>query len=100
MPARVRITFGQPIDPMRAAEQNAATSNAEQATIGQPSAAADPTSDEKVSDEHNPRQELATAERMILQWGKQIVTFAGRPDWPIELAGRSRLSRAAKESLQ
>lgn len=75
MPARVKITFGKPIDPIGFAQENAAL------------ATSDPSESEG---------DLAVAERMMLDWGKQITTMAGRPDWPIEMAGRSRLSRSLK----
>lgn len=104
MPAQVKITFGEPIDPHEAAEQNAASMALESALAAaayEATAVSDVASNHgSVTEEEQPRSELVIAERMILQWGKQLVTLAGRPDWIIEIAGRSRLSRAARESLQ
>ena len=99
MPARVKITFGEPIDPLNFAEQNAAVSNEAGTALGcenaQPSSPAPPNN----GDENRRRAELAMAERMMLQWGKQIASMAGRPDWKVEIAGRSRLANTMKESL-
>lgn len=79
MPACVKITFGTPIDPISFAHENAKRSIAN----------LDLQPNECDGD-------LAVAERMMLGWGKQIVTMAGRPDWPVEIAGRSRLNRNLK----
>ncbi len=88
MPARVRITFGTPIDPIEFARQNAPPS-VDQSTLESTAAPK-----ENESDKEDKRFELATAEAMMLAWGKQIVTLAGEPDHQIEIAGRSRLNRS------
>ncbi|MCC6510070.1 MAG: 1-acyl-sn-glycerol-3-phosphate acyltransferase [Pirellulaceae bacterium] len=79
MPARVRITFGQPIDPRGSLEHNAVD-------VTQVEENPEPSPDAQT------RTDLAEAERMMLEWGKQIVCLAGRPEWPVEIAGRSRLT--------
>jgi 1-acyl-sn-glycerol-3-phosphate acyltransferase len=87
MPAQVRITFGQPIDPR--APLHEATSAELSAADSHATAAGEKPADEKPSRQ----DELVLAEQMIIAWGKQIVALAGHPDWPIELAGRSRLAQ-------
>lgn len=86
MAAHVKITFGQPIDPRNFAEQN--TPLLDPADESSPAENAD-----------KPRQsELILAEQMILEWGKRIATMAGKSDWKVEIAGRSRLTRTTKEN--
>ena len=85
MAAHVKITFGEPIDPRHFAEQNTPLR--------------DLTSDSGPGDaDDKPRQsELIVAERLILEWGKRIASMAGRSDWKVEIAGRSRLTCTMKE---
>lgn len=102
MPARVKITFGQPIDPSSFAEQNAALASPPSKPRQDESAvdrSTGPTGPTGNGEEKQHRVELAMAERMMLDWGKQIVRLAGRPNWNIEIAGRSRLARAERASL-
>ncbi len=73
MPGRVRITFGQPIWPNNRA------------------APTDEAADFDSNGSPTNRVDLAEAEQMMLQWGQQIVALAGVPDWPVAIAGRSRL---------
>lgn len=113
MPARVRITFGRPVDPRAFAEQNAAAT----ATTGNGDAESNNNSNgselENGELENGPlesngngsaervrKSELAMAEAMMLHWGRQLVAIAGRPNWPIEVAGRSRLARRSSASTQ
>lgn len=115
MPARVKITFGEPIDPLAFAEQNAAvptgdTSSEDLSAVAgseeTPAPDAEPRTDSVAAadmptppagvDENRRRAELRMAERVMLQWGKQIATIAGRPDWKVEIAGRSRLTNTMK----
>ena len=114
MPAHVKITFGEPIDPRSFAEQNAAVISGGNGTSSSaedtpPVAVADSATGEPESvessvrvvngDEARRRLELEMTEHMMLHWGKQIATLAGQPDWKIEIAGRSRLARTTKENL-
>ncbi|MGN6543494.1 MAG: lysophospholipid acyltransferase family protein, partial [Aureliella sp.] len=117
MPARVRITFGRPVDPHAFAEQNAAataaTGNAAAESNNSDSSALENgglengelengelESNGNGSPERDRKSELAMAEAMMLHWGRQIVAIAGRPNWPIEVAGRSRLARRSSASTQ
>ncbi len=103
MPGHVAITFGVPIFPKNAtleADRDATTLATDStATIhadGRPEATGqDPTppSGEEVSPEHG--GEMTSAESLILQWGRQIVTLAGQPEFNVELASkRKRITRA------
>lgn len=87
MPARVKITFGEPIDPSLSSAQNAAAADAGRSL--EPDSAAVNTATPQAGD--SPKSEFNEAERLIIQWAKQIVGMIGRPDWPIALAGRNRL---------
>jgi 1-acyl-sn-glycerol-3-phosphate acyltransferase len=78
MSARVRITFGQPIWP-------------ESRQIKQDEAPQDESSDIESNGNQATRVDLVEAEQMMIHWGKQVVALAGRPEWPITVAGRSRL---------
>jgi 1-acyl-sn-glycerol-3-phosphate acyltransferase len=124
MPARVRITFGQPVDPHAFAAQNAAaTATTAAAGNGEAeSSYADGSelengelesggngngngngignSNGNGSPERDRKSELAMAEAMMVHWGRQIVALAGSPHWPIEVAGRSRLARRPSASTQ
>jgi 1-acyl-sn-glycerol-3-phosphate acyltransferase len=108
MPARVRITFGQPIDPQRFPAQNApsAAGQTREAAELDPSSEDDRTPEAAAvaepangnGDESQRQVELAFAEHMMLEWGRQIVMLAGRPGWKLEIAGRSRLARAGQSN--
>jgi len=94
MPAHVQITFGEPIDPSPPSEENVAVAQPDSlAATDTSSASATRDSSER---EHQRRLEMIETERMMLAWGKQIVRMAGIPDWPIEIAGRSRLASNLK----
>ncbi len=76
MPARVAITFGEPIFPARAEN----TSESDPELIEDESAAAS----EKANGE------MTSAEALILQWGQQVVTLAGHPDFKVELVSKRK----------
>ena len=89
MPAQVTITFGQPIDPAQHLAQNAQALAASQSEAGT-------AANSEVTTGRTPRIELAEAERLMMQWGVQVLAMAGRPDFRLEVAGRSRLLRLAQ----
>ena len=103
MPAQVTITFGQPIDPpqiassAKAIDPKQAPAHNVQPPSAQPLASSEAAeaSDSQPSTNGSPRIELAEAERLMMQWGSQVLAMAGRSDFPIEVAGRSRLKRMA-----
>ena len=95
MPAQVTITFGQPIDPANHLAQNAqAHSNS------QTESKSTAESGVAKSAAATPRIELVEAERMMMQWGSQVLAMAGRPDFRLEVAGRSRLKRHAENDRE
>ncbi len=111
MAAQVTITFGEPIDPVSHLAQNAQASvaavNRRNADLDETDSAAsspnqsdatpsDATSSEGAATSSPPRVELAEAERLMLLWGSQVLKMAGHPDFPVEVAGRSRLKRLAE----
>ncbi len=86
MPAHVAITFGTPIFPK---------------TVNTP-LAGDPDSDAAVS-ENSPLTDgdenedgLTSAEALILQWGQQVVTLSGHPEFKVELASKRKRRTRAK----
>lgn len=101
MSAQVTITFGEPIDPTSHLAQNTRPTHGTHKAVDIESVEgeSDPAST------NTPRIELAEAERMMLLWGQQVLAMAGRPDFALEVAGRSRLKRigaqdSAEESLE
>lgn len=92
MPAQVTITFGHPIDPANHVAQNAQAKSSGQID-------AEPLAESEVATTGAPRIELAEAERMMMQWGSQVLAMAGRPDFRLEVAGRSRLKRLAENDV-
>ncbi len=100
--SQVTITFGEPIDPVSQLAQNApdANSEASQEVAYAATATSGTTASETTTSETteavgsaSPRIELAQAERLMMQWGSQVLAMAGRPDFTLEVAGRSRLKR-------
>lgn len=94
MSAQVTITFGEPIDPVSHLAQNAEAKGAEVPTeVAGTEVEQTEVADTEVASSAPPRIELAQAERLIMQWGRQVLAMAGRPDFNLEVAGRSRLKR-------
>lgn len=94
MSAQVTITFGEPIDPVSHLAQNADSKGAEVPTeVAGTEVEQTEVADTAVGSSAPPRIELAQAERLIMQWGSQVLAMAGRPDFNLEVAGRSRLKR-------
>lgn len=94
MSAQVTITFGEPIDPETHLAQNAEPTGVEVPTeVVGTEAEQTEVADTEVASSAPPRIELAQAERLIMQWGRQVLAMAGRPDFNLEVAGRSRLKR-------
>lgn len=79
MSGNVEITFGEPIFP--------------------PAMGTDVESSDNLEDNSSPPDEKANpADGLILHWAKQIVTLAGEPSFPIELASkRKRVLKANHE---
>lgn len=94
MSAQVTITFGEPIDPVGHLAQNAESKDAKvPAEVAGTEVEQTEVADTEVATSGPPRIELAQAERLIMQWGSQVLAMAGRPDFNLEVAGRSRLKR-------
>ncbi len=71
MPAKVAIVFGQPIFPNNRPRN-------------QPSAALLP------NETTNQPTDLADSDELILRWAEQIVSLAGHPNFPVELASKRK----------
>jgi hypothetical protein len=85
MPAHVAITFGTPIFP----NTTAAESTAE--------VECDPTAEPSESTaSENGEDGMTSAEALILQWGQQIVTLSGHPEFKVELASKRKRRTRAK----
>lgn len=76
MPARVAITFGQPIFPAT----SVAALDGEGEIIEEPA----------TGTSENSEGEMTSAETLILQWGQQVVTLAGHPDFKVELVSKRK----------
>lgn len=96
MSAQVTITFGEPIDPIAHLAQNARST--EGTTNAEESESLDSVSETPST--NGPRVELVEAERLMMQWGKQVLAMAGHPDFVLEVAGRSRLKRLAASEAE
>lgn len=68
MPAHVAITFGTPI---------------------YPASHSPPAADQATGSEEDPER-LSDSDWLIVQWGRQVVTLAGCPDFPVELASKRK----------
>lgn len=86
MPAHVAITFGTPIFP--------STTSESPATGEFDPAASETGHSPSKSDESE--GELTSAEALILQWGQQVVTLSGHPDFRVELASKRKRRTRSK----
>jgi 1-acyl-sn-glycerol-3-phosphate acyltransferase len=86
MPAKVAITFGTPIFP--------SNSLADSATVGECEPAASENGEMISSDEDDSGS--TSAEALILQWGQQVVTLSGHPEFKVELASKRKRRTRAK----
>lgn len=85
MPAHVAITFGTPIFPSTISDPSA---NAE----GDP----DMTEAAETTSSENGDEGMTSAEALILQWGQQVVTLSGHPEFKVELASKRKRRTRAK----
>ncbi len=93
MPARVRITFGEPIWPRE--------DNTQRDDDGELEAASQPPSQPPTESDNGPQKKqsrtvdlLADSDALIVQWGQQLMTLANCADVPVELAShRKRRNR-------
>lgn len=105
MPARVRITFGQPIwpqaaissaDPCPQPEQVAASVDSERASEGieiihdSPRELTPQTQTQTQKIELTTTDQLADSDVLIVQWGQQLMTLANCADVPVELASQRK----------
>jgi hypothetical protein len=86
MPAHVAITFGTPIFPSTLV--TGSTTDAE--NIQESSETRSPTTGD------NGDAGMTSAEALILQWGQQVVTLSGHPDFQVELASKRKRRTHAK----
>ncbi len=86
MPAHVAITFGRPIFPSTVV--NDATTDVEI------EGAATETNELPSSD--SSEDGMTSAEALILQWGQQVVTLSGHPEFKVELASKRKRRTRAK----
>lgn len=77
MPARVRITFGQPIWPRTVEAADSSRSESEPVRL-----------EEKT--EPKSADLLADSDELIVQWGRQLLTLANRADAPLEMASHRK----------
>ncbi len=103
MPAHVAITFGTPIFP-KPLLGDVANGDVLAATDKANGRAAEESEDSNgnglVGSEENGKvdgEEMTSAEALILQWGQQVVTLAGHPDFKVELVSK-RKRRARTKS--
>jgi len=85
MPARVAITFGNPIFPTKMVSEGD-VEPVEEKSVEENGGAASAEVDDG----------MTSAEALILQWGQQVVTLAGHPDFKVELASKRRRRGRAK----
>lgn len=85
MPAHVAITFGTPIFPN--------TVVSESTTDGENEA---PTENGEATSTENDEGGMTSAEALILQWGQQVVTLSGHPEFKVELASKRKRRTRAK----
>ena len=99
MPANVKISFGEPIFTEHApgAEQTE-DSPAENAPAGLSNEAADDTTLESsaAASRADRRGDLIRAEQLILEWARRALALGGYEDFPVKVAGRSRLEKVDK----
>ncbi|MFO1066871.1 MAG: lysophospholipid acyltransferase family protein [Pirellulales bacterium] len=111
MRADVEITFGCPIDPRSERADNTAittetTGSADRVDETETSHTVDgsasanengqsDSSSRAKNEGRDKKEDLVVAEKLILRWAGQILALAGSPDWPIKLAGRSRLNNSS-----
>ena len=86
MPAHVAITFGTPIFPSNSLPDSSTTGEADPVPpdIGEIT----------FSDESD--CSINSAEALILQWGQQVVTLSGHPEFKVELASKRKRRTRAK----
>lgn len=85
MPAHVAITFGTPIFPNTVVSEST-TDGESEATAEQGDA----------SSTENDEGGMTSAEALILQWGQQVVTLSGHPEFKVELASKRKRRTRAK----
>lgn len=85
MPAHVAITFGKPIFPNKVV--------ADSVTDGEGDAAVEAG---EVASSDNGEDGMTSAEALILQWGQQVVTLSGHPEFKVELASKRKRRTRAK----
>jgi 1-acyl-sn-glycerol-3-phosphate acyltransferase len=85
MPAHVAITFGTPIFPNTVAAESTPDGDGE--VVGESAEAAS---------SENEEEGMTSAEALILQWGQQVVTLSGHPDFKVELASKRKRRTRAK----
>lgn len=85
MPAHVAITFGTPIFPKKIVTDEPNGENTLNAGDSGETASED-------SDENS----MTSAEALILQWGQQVVTLSGHPEFKVELASKRKRRTRAK----
>jgi 1-acyl-sn-glycerol-3-phosphate acyltransferase len=86
MPAKVAITFGTPIFPSTVGTDSA---NGVDGVPG-PGEVGEPTSNDSGD------AGMTSAEALILQWGQQVVTLSGHPEFQVELASKRKRRTPAK----
>lgn len=108
MPGHVAITFGNPINPsiegQSGRSESPETASVSEATSSSSAAVGDPDG-HLAKDGAQPHNEPTgatsdednAADRLILQWGQQVVAMAGWPKFEVELASK-RKRRARKVS--
>lgn len=93
MPARVQITFGEPIWP--SVDNTQRGDGGEPELRSQPQSQSQPESDSGTQKNPSKRADLlADCDALIVQWGQQLMTLANCADVPVELASyRKRRNR-------
>jgi 1-acyl-sn-glycerol-3-phosphate acyltransferase len=86
MPAHVAITFGTPIFPRTIGTDSANAVD----SVPPTGETGEPTSND------NGDAAMTSAETLILQWGQQVVTLAGHPEFQVELASKRKRRTQAK----
>lgn len=87
MPAHVAITFGTPIFPSTIGTDSANGVESVSRATGE-------TSEPMPND--NGDAGMTSAEALILQWGQQVVTLSGHPEFQVELASKRKRRTHAK----
>ncbi len=93
MPARVTITFGEPLWPEGGSGTNAVAQSSIAGTKSNADRELSPelgTVTETAQKADKNRDALAASDELIVQWGRQIMALAGRAGTPIELASQRK----------